>query len=100
MSTAIDFRKKQKEQAKEPFEFIDRTGYKYTLKNFNDINKKVLIKSDYSDNEFIYNLLEYGMSEKDFDTFDEADITIGEVNEIFEAWAEHSGIDLKKSRRR
>lgn len=84
---------------REPFEFVIRSGDKFTLKHFDDVPKTVWIDTE-DNHDFLYNLLSHAMSEEEYYKFDEADVTIGELNYIMDEWMKHSGVDQKKLRRR
>lgn len=95
----FNFNELSKDKKREPFEFITRSGEKFTLKNMNDLPKSVWIDED-SDVGFLYEVLSNAMSEKDYERFEKDDMSIGDLNIVMEEWMKHSGIDQKKLRRR
>jgi hypothetical protein len=67
-------------------------GHEFSLPPFGTLDRKVLTSMDPDDPESIMSVFKAAMSDKDYDIFDEQELSIEGLNALEGAWSEHSGV--------
>lgn len=83
-------------EEKTPF-FFTVKGKGFTLKHFEELDKKVFFRYGKTELDMMKMALQSGMGDEQYKVFDEMPLPFKYVNAIFKKWAETVGAEVGKS---